>query len=455
MPSSEIARIIHLAQQTTTFRKFWVRQHGLSLSLKRIPYLTELSDGEKLFAAALRGDFLEVRNLLTNKLSGAKMLEDFTDLAQKTGFSGLLWEWMIDQELVSDFRRHSLLTGISENARFEASLYPNVEQQFCNLLKLCAKHTGHVLWTKGVHLSRTVYAKPYFRQFGDVDVIVHPSELVAFLKTLEEADFYVFKNPAYCNQIGVGPTSHPMDLFIAPSTEWIPTSSLTMHKFGWPIIDIKCGPLDRGLQAVELERFFAEAEERYCLGNRYLGPNTIAHLMILLRNFEKDGFISWKALYDVKLLVDKLNEAPLDWAEFVSQCSNEAIRTSAWMGLSIARDRLNSMVPDFVLSDLEPTNKLVSQYFSFTLGTSFVWNSSSLPMLIMNALTSDDRERKLRVLGKSFVPSRSFLSKYYGRNCQFGPATHFTWLLLHWITLLLPAGAIRQSIGKVIWSQKL
>jgi hypothetical protein len=323
------------------------------------------------------------------------------------------------------------------------------------VLEVTKEFSSRSLWVKGAHLSRSVYEPHYFRHFGDLDVIIDPTVLDGFVKSLRDSGFSSFHTPAYCNQIGVGPVSSPLDVLKAPLQDWIPAGAITMHrKSDSGLVDIKVGPFERGVQAVEFERMFADAEHATCLGRTYLAPSQTDHLLIMLCNFAKNRFKTWRTLLDIHMLVVALNKKPESWQRFVQACKIESITTTAWASLAIAVDRLSTPVPNTVLDALAPTNKLFSTFFTFTIEPAFVWNSTSLPMMVLNACASADRKRKLDLLTQSIFPSSEFLTDYYGDQTQPPQFVYLRRLLKHWYVLFMPAGVVRRTFGRYWWSSE-
>ena len=422
--------------------------------------LLQLTPVEQLVAAVLRGDAATARQLLEGAQYDQAFLDTFVKLSNTEGLSNLIFEQVVEINLVPEFSRshceqvEPIFTRMNRTARTAAATHYALEGQFGKLLGLLSDITDQMLWVKGIHLCRTIYQRPTSRHFGDIDVILHPSGIDRFVELVKAHNLLAFRQPGDCNQLGVGPTMNLADLFIAPLEGWTPTSVLSLHTRELPMIDIKIAPLDRGLQAIEAERMFAEAEQSSCLGHRYIGPNPSDHLMIILQNLAKDKFSRWQTFYDIDLLSRKMNQSPLLWDKFVKSCQIEAIAENAWMGLTMTVDRLHSPIPEAVLAALSPGNFFILQYMSFTVSPSYVWNTTSLPMLLLNAAASRDWQRKLSMLAKSVFPSRQFLDRYYGSKMLTTSNAYALLLFLHFLLLLLPGGAVRRLFGSSYWRER-
>ena len=120
------------------------------------------------------------------------------------------------------------------------------------------------------------------------------------------------------------------------------------------------------------------------------------------------------------------------------------------MGLSIAVNRFGSPVPREVLQALYVNLRPLAPVTSFISSHAFIWNSTSLPMLIFNALVSTNTKQKLSLLAKSIVPNRTFLMKYY-RTREGTSRSLVTSLILHWGVLILPGGLVRRTFGKYVF----
>lgn len=475
--------LLHIENFGPDLSKFWVRSLGFSKEFTRIKTLEQLSAAERLFAALLRSDGAEAQAILAGKDGLKVVCEKLADLVRMESLACIVYERLVKLGLLQEFQRSNepsvaeALASIRRMSMVNASNHYQLDQKFSRVLNVTSEFRDHALWVKGAHLSRTVYEPAYFRHFGDLDVIVEPSRLEPFVESLRRAGFASFNAPAYCNQLGVGPVNRPSDVIKVPLPGWIPTGAITMNRQSdGGLVDIKVGPFERGVQAIEFDRIFADAEEGTCLGINYLGPSRPDHLVIMLCNFAKNRFKTWRTLLDIHMLVISLNQTPQSWQRFVSICKTESVGTVAWVSLKIAADRLKTPIPDSVLSELAPEQSLLTTSFSFTIEPAFVWNSTSLPMMLLNASVSADRKRKFDLLRRSILPSAEFLSSYYGHGqsefCSSAhapitfpvapestPATmrtieYLRYLFMHWYVLVMPAGFVRRTFGQKWWSTK-
>lgn len=438
--------------------KFWVRNLGFSHEFSRIQALAQLSFAERLLAALLRNDSAVAKEMLADKEQASAAWSDFIRIVRVECLGCILFERIVSSGLsdhIAQLADPSALTQLRMMSLHGASNHYQLEQKFSGVLALTSRYSANTLWIKGAHLSRSVYEPTYFRHFGDLDVIVEPAVFPAFVERLKDGGFSSFHTPAYCNQIGVGPVSAPSDLLAVPCQGWIPVGPVTMGREKDGVyVDIKVGPFDRGVQAIELSRMFNDAKRSSCLDQEYLGPSLSDHMMIMLCNLAKNRFKTWRTVLDIHMLALAINKSPVDWQKFVECCKTESIAVTAWVGLCIAVDRLNTPVPHSVLECLKPRAGIVDQLLSFTLESAYVWNSTSLPMMLLNSCASPDRARKLSLLFRSVFPTTKFLRDYYGAGAEAGLAMHVRYLLRHWFVLIMPGGITRRTLGRHWFSEE-
>ncbi len=446
-------------------RRFWFRDNGFSSKLTKILPYAELSASEKLLACILRDDSTDACLLLRTYQVPAEVsqLQDeqqkqsvFVDLLRlifENQMARLVLDRLFDADLLQfvpqEFRAELTAMSLQETAFQKV-----VGKRFSELLVALSALDQHHLWIKGVSLSRRVYSDINHRHYGDLDLVVRREKLVETFDLLIKLGFACHISPAFCNQVGVGPISSIEDLLLSPHPELIPASALSLYKADWPMIDIKLAPFDRGIQMLEIERLFDEAETLTCCSEKFFAPSLVDHLMISVHNLIKDRTLSWKNLYDVHLLATKLNDDPTLWYIFVGRCKRESIESPAWLALSLAAERLSTSVPDVVLTRLYSNTTPWKQQIALAVSPFFVWNATSLLMMVSNASVSSDCNRKFKILAESVFPSREFLSAYYNKNQPITKSNVLPNLILHWIVLLLPGGVVRM-IMRNLWSNTL
>ncbi|GEM_PF-2124712 len=441
---------------------YWVRlpeKFPRIIAVRRLKSLAKAAPGDRLVAALLRGDRAGALQVL-GAPGSAVFLERLISGGTTERLSALLYERLCQLELAEAATGQVLSTGASLLDTLRAlatrtyTLFATYDELFVKLYDELGEFQKQILWIKGPVLGRTLYAKPHFRFSVDFDLLVEPGAIDRVAERLQSGGFAIdWSDPGECHQLGTGPVGSLADLRISPSAEFEPINNISLQMSGWPHVELKCDPWNRGLKAATTERIFAGAEELVWRGRRFLYPSTVDHLLIELVHFHKHGFDGWHWLYDIHLLASKLTETPGRWQQLVERCRLEdELAASAWAGLELARETLGSPVPPEVTSALAPADAgLWGKVFTYTVSTDFLWNRTSLPMLLLNAAFLGDRARKTKVLRQCLCPSREFLSRYYGGGKQVGFWTQRLYLLAHWVVLLLPGGLARRTLGRLIW----
>lgn len=442
--------------------KYLFRQTGSSWRIFTLPGLTQLSLAERLMAVML-GRNLSIDNVLNNQTVESANL--FLQMLTENELGGYVLESIFLLKLEAIFRKIfvtqdggevDLFAAISRQAALEAIKFEKFDNKFVDFLDLTAALGSNIIWLKGIVASRTCYREPAQRLSGDFDCFLQSHYLTQMNEILVAAGFHVILNDyGFCNQLGVGPVLSLDNLFLVPNDELVPSAVVGYFKNRCPIVDIKFNPLDRGLKMIELDRFLSEAERVTWRGRTFLAPGLLDQLLISLCHLEKDRFIGWKQLLDIKLLADKINLQPHNWKEFVRRSEVEGLSTACCAGLSLARERLGLTGIDEVICQTETAGQNISRrLLAFTVTPLFYWNTSSLPMLLANAAVSDDSARKMNVLRSSLFPDKTFLSAYYldGRTMNF--VDHWRALILHWFVMFLPGGVVRRTFGQLVWPER-
>jgi len=433
--------------------KLWIRPNGFSFGSNSFMRLAKLTLAEQLFAAVLRGDRAAAGELI----AGASVSDwtKFTLLVKKTGFARLVVDNCCEHRLIGQLHPECRAELIRFSMR-ETTDQRKSDSSFMRVLKGLAPYATPVVWIKGASLSRVDYAESHHRQYSDLDVVVHPRHWLDFYNDLKQLGYTRVFGSGFCNQYGVGPVDFISQLTLAPCSDLVPSSALTLEHTDWPLehtdwpmIDVKISPYDRGIQCLGLEEFFADAVKHDLKGKEFWSPDAVDHLLICLHTLYKDRFSSWKTLFDVHTLATRVNQTPDGWAKLLAKCKQESLLSVAWAGLTMSVDRFQTKVPYAVLCQLSPLPQLDKFLIEFAVSPYFVWNATSLPMMLANALTAADGDRKFSILKQSFFPSRVFLTRYYANgNWRSNSALL---LILHWLVLAVPGGLVRTLFGKWMW----
>ncbi len=403
---------------------------------------------EQIFAALLREDksFFESQNIVfSDHWTGV------IALAEQQQMASLMVTVMVDLGLAEILLGNKYsLAELKRIATREIINSDCISDRHVEILRKLGPLADQVVFIKGTALAHSVYRNKSMRSHCDLDIVVPEKKFIEVCRVLETSGFQPLTMDAgFCNQKGVGPTQTFADLLLRPANGWTPPAILTFNKPDWPQADLKLSPFDIGMQMAGLEQFFSDSQRIVTNTCSFNVPSFHVQLAVSLYHLNKAHFDSWKYLLDVHLLANKMEA---EWDDFVITCSEEGLRPLAHAGLMLVIDRLHTAVPESVIRSLRSQSK-TSETPVLIIKPSFAWNLNSLPMLMINASTSSDGQRKWNLLLQSLRPSRTFLFTYYfPRNATSRSSLFYPFLLLlHWLTLLLPGGLVRKTYGSLLW----
>jgi Uncharacterised nucleotidyltransferase len=265
-------------------------------------------------------------------------LAQFMNLVNQNELAGYILESIYLLGLESVFRARTINDGgspadvfslISRHAALEAIKFEKFDNKFVKFLDLTKALQAQLVWLKGIVTSRTCYTEPSQRLSGDFDCFLDSQFAHELHEILYEDGFRIIgADNGFCNQLVVGPVVSLDNLFLVPEDQFVPSAVMGYFKNRCPILDVKFNPLDRGLKMIELERFKSECTLVNWRGRQFLAPSLIDQLIIALTHLEKDRFLGWKQLLDIKLIAEKINETPDSWSEFVRRCRVEGVSTA-------------------------------------------------------------------------------------------------------------------------------
>lgn len=438
--------------------KYWVRPgYGRTFSVNQIRTLKQLPVEEQFLAALLSEDRGLAIHLL-ERFSGDGSAKRFLSVPGADRLSALIYEKIFDlsiQQMLEGVKLDGderLLDVLSFRSRFEYLRFQKTDDLLVELFDLLKEIFPAPIWIKGPVLARSLYGKPQFRFSVDIDLLLQPGTAADVFNALKSSGFEPIWNVRAneCYQLcGIAPVGSVESVMIKPSTAFEDFHYLIFEKVGWPFVELKSDHLNRGLRAVEQQRFFSGCKPMLWRGRHFLVPDLLDHLILALVHFHKHGFVGWHWLYDLHLLVSEVDKQPERWVEFVRRCKAEQATVSCWAGLHIARERLQSPVPDSVILELAPASSSpLAVQLTYSINPEFQWNVMSFPMLILNAIFLGDMNRKIAVLRECIVPSREFLDRYYEPVLHASKIPHSLLIVLHWLMLLLPGGVARRLFGR-------
>lgn len=405
---------------------------------------------ERLIAATLLGQKAKIESALA-ELVTADLIDWTVAEISEANLEPLFCDRIRSFGMETAFSEITLQDGtrffdwLARSARRRTVDYDNMNDQFHQLLEELDQVKDHIVWLKGVVLSRTSYESPYHRPSQDFDIVVRSEYAESLLNGLLRAGYHLAWFDNFPREFM---TLVSLKLVCAgPCTDVEYSNEIQAMKAGASLLEIKFDPLKSGLRMKEIDRFFRECETINWEQKTFLAPSAVDHLMIELFNMHRRGFKSWPWLYDVHLLSTQLSTS--DWHEFVRRCKDEDISLSAWAGLDLAQDRLNSSIPEFVMEALRPTsNNIVAQLLTYAVGTRFVWNEKGMGELVLNSLLLGAARRKSSVMVKMLFPSPEFLSLYYWGGEDISSTKWILSLAMHWLLIFFPRAKLTSKIGR-------
>jgi len=413
---------------------------------------------ESLLAALLCRDIATFEKRFHEGLKFNDFADELVWQVGESGLAGLFFERACELNVNEYFAGLNIAGGgnffdyLEAQAKQVAIKSLQFEERFYELRKFLADFADSIIWLKSTVLVRTLYEKLNYRVGVDFDVVVREKNLPQLLNRLSLAGWRpLMDDPGHCHQIGVGPTRRLSDLFLVPHGELESCHNLTMSAPGWPHLELKFNPLDNGVMMKELDRFFSQAVDVQWHGDTFKAPKLVDHLIVELVHLHKHRLFGFGWMHDIHLLCNKLNEDPNHWMELTARCRKEGVRESARAALVRVKELLKTDVPEDVIAELGSGGTLTRPFVN-SVSTEFIWNANSLPMLVLNAAVLGDSNHKLKILKESIFPQDKFLSAYYLDGKQPTFLGRLKSLVLHWLVLVLPAGVVRQSFGKMYWA---
>ncbi len=433
--------------QTNKLGTVLLRLYGFSVQIHRLPTLDDLPLACKIYYAILREDIAALTQLLQS--AQRSDIDSLLGLAVTERLAGFLLSKLYNSmlDVCSSNELGNILTaGLKTQVQVEAAIYFRQSKQMQFLLDCLAPEIDKVLFIKGPTVAESAYPSPQYRFFSDFDLVVPSASLEIICAALEKKGFV--RDLTDCSQLGVGPCLKPAQLLLQPHPSFVACDALT-YDFKDIHVEVKLDPIELGL-SLDTERIQNSAIKLPVGEYEFRAPRRSDQLMIALCHQYRDSFLALRTELDCHLLAAVLND--LEWNEFTQTCKNENLEMAVFPGLCLLRLRLDSAVPDQVLAALQPRHHKIKSYFSYMLTPRFLWNQSSIAMLTLSALFLGATARKFAALRGCWVPSRKFLSAYYKTNTNDSPPV-FSLLFIHWCVLVLPAGIVRRTVGRLIWPE--
>ena len=212
---------------------------------------------------------------------------------------------------------------------------------------------------KGPVLADYLYPATYMRLSRDLELMVHPEDLVKAGQALIESGYTLTRRPP-------GPIGELQGIDLSPLDSGSPPKASPRghdyHLSFRAVVDGKDRPIELHwkptparsavLPLDELWRHAASVEmngrKAYALAPEHQAGLLVFHMV---NHGRREGFL--RSLLDLSLMSAYWSE--MDWSEVVRLCNGQTARGRAYHVLSWASEHLGAAIPEEVLSRLKPT----------------------------------------------------------------------------------------------------
>jgi hypothetical protein len=218
-----------------------------------------------------------------------------------------------------------------------------LDWQIERVLTALAEADVDFIWLKGAALAYTVYPNPICRGRGDLDLWVQVEQLPAATTVLEGLGYRTRHKADRPNALA---------LLIGGEQRLVGESpSLDLIELQWPAIR---GEWARTTAAVDHAGIWQRRRPVLLdgLSVSTMAPEDALIHLCLHQAINHQFSMPWlRSLLDVHLLIARYR---IDWAEVVTRAEQWRLSTVLWTVLSLARDLLDTRLPESVLSSLAP-----------------------------------------------------------------------------------------------------
>lgn len=266
------------------------------------------------------------------------------------------------------------------------------------LLSALRKQGMDVIVLKGIYLVETIYPEITMRTFGDIDILVHRSELLEVISCIEGLGYQV---------------STYFDVNdINTDIKHIPP----MEKAGAPIIEVHWTILEENEPfTIDTEGLWRRAVTASVAGVDVLAlgvEDLILHLCTHL-GYQHQLKIGLKGLFDIAKVLAHF-QGQVDWTQLVGIARQWGVERVVWLVLKLAEDLLGTQVPQTVLNQLVPgsvpPDVISSARVQLLAGEGQTVQMT--PDLAKFASTSGLGSRLNLILRRVFIPQQSLARLY-------------------------------------------
>lgn len=261
--------------------------------------------------------------------------EYLIETATKHGVMPLLY-WNLSKICPKTVPEH-ILTKL--RARFEANAGSNLflTGELVKLLELFANHDIPAIPFKGSVLSASAYGNLAFRQFSDLDILVHKQDINRAKELLTSHKYQLTKELFWESQFisEGGRVNIDLHRAITPKYFYFP---LDFHEL-W-----------KRIQPVSL------------VNRTIFGLSSEDSLLILCVYLARDFWQQQERLIQVCDIAELLRHQKIDWELLIEQATKLGIKRILLLGLLLANQLFGTALPEEILSKIqaEPTVKLLA-----------------------------------------------------------------------------------------------
>lgn len=251
-----------------------------------------------------------------------------------------------------------------------------------------------VLLLKGAHLAAFIYPNIGLRSMADMDILIHKIDLPAVARALRELGYIrSMEEP-----------DHPFHVSYSDPTR---TVSIEIH---WNICP-ETGPPN----SFNIEDLWTDARSEVFKENeiKVLRPEHLLLHICLHDAVQHSYYFGLKTLCDVDAIIRHYCEE-IDWDKMVSHARRWEITKSCYLTLLLARELMDTDVPEKALTDLKPSD-FSSQNLCWARKAILAPFSKDEPISgsFAEFWGADRYMNKMTILFKSIFPPREAISRMY------------------------------------------